>query len=66
MNNQNDALKQAQKSINKLVIYPIDGMSVTCKITDVKSVYGRILYKLIPMCGSGHKWTNKELEEIND
>lgn len=45
--------------INKLVEYKIDRMVVICKITDVKQVYGRFIYKLIPTAGSGYKWTNK-------
>lgn len=54
-------LKQARKEIYKLVWYQVErDMSVICRITGVKSVYGRIIYKLIPIRGSGHKWTNKE------
>jgi hypothetical protein len=48
-----------KKIIGKKVVYKVDGLNIHCKITDSKSVYGRVIYKLEPICGSGHKWTNK-------
>jgi hypothetical protein len=52
------------------VIYKIDGMNIICKVTDTKQAYGRTLYKLEPLKGSGYKWTIKvpgeDLEEVNN
>jgi hypothetical protein len=53
-------IEQARKQIDKIIYYDTDGMEVKCRITDVKSAYGRILYKIEPLSGSGHKWTARE------
>jgi hypothetical protein len=54
--------------IGTKIIYMVDGLKIHCTVTATKNVYGRTLYRLEPIKGSGHKWTSKkpgkELEVI--
>jgi hypothetical protein len=46
--------------IDRIVKYPVNGLLVICRIEDTKCAYGRTFYKLVPIAGSGEKWTSKK------
>jgi hypothetical protein len=48
--------------IGTTVIYETEGLRIECIITDIKTAYGHVTYKIKPVAGSGEKWTRKKLE----
>jgi hypothetical protein len=68
MKNIHKKLEEARGRIGETVLYKLKQtkleeppMIFNCRIVDVKMAYGRLFYKLVPISGSGSKWTDKEV-----
>jgi len=52
-------MKEYYQNIDKLALYPVNGLTVKVIITDVKSSYGSVCYQITPVDGIGSIWVNR-------
>ena len=57
-NREGNKMKEYYQNIDKLALYPVNGLTVKVIITDVKSSYGSVCYQITPVDGIGSIWVN--------
>lgn len=52
-------LVEKASKVGKVALYPIDGLLVEVSVTDMKTAWGNVRYKIEPVSGSGEKWVDE-------